>query len=301
VGKGRGLYGKTTEGGIGVHQFFEEALRFAAVRHDGQYRKGTNIPYLTHPVAVSMLLVGDRQPTQVVVAGLLHDLIEDTLTTPEEIEKRFGKEVKRLVEAVSEPGKHLSWEERKRMTIQHVHLMHYDEVALLAADKLHNLRSIRLDVESAGRQVWDRFNRPLRDQSWYYHELLHAFKPYTQTTTLIESFEAELDLLFYGVEEGRAEKLDKLFSVIQFGFREEDWLQETPTLCQTAYELKEAMQKGHCHGTADNRQEPHVLSEPLKEVGLWERLTLSERRAIDELSYRLALRTDEIVARMNVN
>jgi len=152
------------EGGIAVHQLIEEALRFAAVRHDGQFRKGTNIPYLTHPVAVSMLLVEDRQPVPVVAAGLLHDLLEDTLTTPEEIEERFGSEVRRLVEAVSEPGKHLSWEERKRMTIQHVQTMQYDEVALLAADKIHNLRSIRLDVESAGKQVWDRFRR-VRDRA----------------------------------------------------------------------------------------------------------------------------------------
>ncbi|WP_233546702.1 hypothetical protein [Exiguobacterium sp. AM39-5BH] len=104
----RTLY-EPIEEGIAVHQLIEEALRFAAVRHDGQFRKGTNIPYLT--------------------------------------------------QAVSEPVKHLSWEERKRMTVQHVQTMQYDEVALLAADKLHNLRSIRLDVESAGEHVWDRFRR----------------------------------------------------------------------------------------------------------------------------------------------
>ena len=104
-----------------MHQLIEEALPFAAVLHDGQFRKGTNVPYLTHPVAVSMLLVEDRQPVPVVAAGLLHDLLDDTLTTAEEIEERFGSEVRRLVQAVSEPNKHLSWEERKRMTIQHVH------------------------------------------------------------------------------------------------------------------------------------------------------------------------------------
>ncbi|MGY0202326.1 HD domain-containing protein [Acinetobacter soli] len=65
--------------------------------------------------------VEDRQPVPVVAAGLLHDLLDDTLTTAEEIEERFGSEVRRLVQAVSEPNKHLSWEERKRMTIQHVH------------------------------------------------------------------------------------------------------------------------------------------------------------------------------------
>lgn len=279
-----------------MHQIIEEALRFAAVRHDGQFRKGTNIPYLTHPVAVSMLLVEDRQPVPVVVAALLHDLLEDTLTTPDELSERFGYEVTRLVKAVSEPGKHQSWEERKRMTIQHVRTMQYDEVALLAADKLHNLRSIRLDVESAGKQVWDRFNRPLRDQSWYYHELLHALKPFAQTTTLIEAFETEMNLLFYGVEEGRTEKLEKLFGVIKHGFREEEWLQETTTLCQTAFELNETMREGYRHGTEVNQPELDALSVQLKEAGLWERLSLPALQAIDELSYRMALQSDEIVA-----
>lgn len=289
------------EGGIAVHQLIEEALRFAAVRHDGQFRKGTNIPYLTHPAAVSMLLVEDRQPVPVVAAGLLHDLLEDTLTTPEEIEERFGSEVRRLVEAVSEPGKHLSWEERKRMTVQHVQTMQYDEVALLAADKLHNLRSIRLDVESAGRQVWDRFRRPLRDQSWYYHELLQAFRPFRQTTTLIESFETELNLLFYGVADERFEKLGKLFDVIQHGFHEEDWLQETTTLCQTAYELHEAMREGYRHGTDVNQPELDGLSAQLKEAGLWKPLPLPILQAIDELSYRTAMPGDDVVAHLRVN
>ncbi len=248
-----------------------------------------------------MLLVEDRQPVPVVAAGLLHDLLEDTLTTAEEIEERFGSEVRRLVQAVSEPNKHLSWEERKRMTIQHVHTMQYDEVAILAADKLHNLRSIRLDVESAGKQIWDRFRRPLRDQSWYYHELLQALTPFRQTTTLIESFETELNLLFYGVTEERSDKLEKLFDVIQHGFHEEDWLQETSTLCQTAYELHEAMREGYRHGTDVNQPELDALSAQLKEAGLWERLPLPMLQAIDELSYRTAMPVDDVVAHLRFN
>ncbi|WP_236634544.1 MULTISPECIES: HD domain-containing protein [unclassified Exiguobacterium] len=279
-----------------MQQIIEQALRFAAVRHDGQFRKGTNIPYVTHPVGVSMLLVEDRQPVPVIVAGLLHDLLEDTLTTSEELTERFGSEVTRLVLAVSEPEKHHSWEERKRMTIQRVSTLQYDEVALLVADKLHNLRSIRFDVESAGKQVWDRFNRPLRDQSWYYHELLHAFQPFAQTTTLIEAFETELNLLFYGVEEERSEKLEKLFGVIKYGFHEEEWFQETSTLCQTAYELNETMREGYRHGFMVNQPELDALSAQLREAGMWERLPLPTLQAIDELSYRMALKSDELVA-----
>ncbi|TCI56257.1 bifunctional (p)ppGpp synthetase/guanosine-3',5'-bis(diphosphate) 3'-pyrophosphohydrolase [Exiguobacterium sp. SH1S21] len=278
-----------------MHQLIEEALRFAAVRHDGQFRKGTNIPYVTHPVAVSMLLVEDRQPIPVVAAGLLHDLLEDTLTTAEEIEQKFGREVARLVQAVSEPGKHHSWEERKRMTIQKVHTLQYDEVALLAADKLHNLRSIRLDIEREGKQVWGRFKRPLRDQSWYYHELLHALQPFSQTTSLIDEFEIELNLLFYGVEEDRDEKLNKLFDVIGHGFHEDDWLQESSTLCQTAYELNESMREGYRHGSEAERLELETLKDQLQDSGLRQDLSIPVLQAINELSYRAALRSEDVI------
>lgn len=278
-----------------MHQLIEEALRFAAVRHDGQFRKGTTIPYVTHPVAVSMLLIEDRQPIPVVAAGLLHDVLEDTSTTAEEIERQFGREVARLVQAVSEPGKHHSWEERKRVTIQKVHALQYDEVALLAADKLHNLRSIRLDIEREGKQVWGRFKRPLRDQSWYYHELLHALKPFGQTTSLIDEFEIELNLLFYGVEEERDEKLNKLFSVIGHGFHEDDWLQESSTLCQTAYELNESMRGGYRHGSEAERLELETLKDQLKSDGVDEDLPFPVLQAINELSYRAALRHEDVI------
>jgi len=178
--------------------------------------------------------------------------------------------------------------------------MQYDEVAILAADKLHNLRSIRLDVESAGKQIWDRFRRPLRDQSWYYHELLQAFKPFRQTTTLIESFETELNLLFYGAADERFAKLGKLFDVIQRGFHEEDWLQETTTLCQTAYEIHETLREGYRHGTDVNQPELDGLSAQLKEAGLLEPLPLPMLQAIDELSYRTAMPIDDVAAHLKV-
>lgn len=278
-----------------MQQLIEEALRFASIRHEGQFRKGTNIPYVTHPVSVSMLLVEDRQPIPVVAAGLLHDLLEDTLTTADEIDQQFGSEVARLVQAVSEPGRHHSWEERKRMTIQKVPTLQYDEVALLAADKLHNLRSIRLDIEREGKQVWGRFKRPLRDQSWYYHELLDVLQPFKQTTTLIDAFETELNLLFYGTEENRVEKLSKLFGVIGRGFHEEDWLQECTTLCQTAYELNESMREGSRQWSEAERIELEMLNVQLTESGIKQELSLPVLRAITELSYRTALRSEDIV------
>lgn len=281
-----------------MHQLVEEALRFAAIRHDGQFRKGTHIPYVTHPVAVAMLLTEDRQSMPVVVAGLLHDLLEDTLTTTIEINERFGPEVARLVEAVTEPDKSLSWEERKRAMVQRVHALGYDEVALFAADKLHNLRSIRLDIDQVSKGVWERFRRPLRDQSWYYHELLEALRPFHSTTGLIEAFETELNLLFYGVEEERERKLQKLITVVTDGFEEEDWVQEAPTLCQTAFELNNVMREGYRQESPIDLLEVTALAEQLREAGRRDDFPLPVLSGLNELSYRAALTTEDVIALM---
>lgn len=281
-----------------MHQQVEEALRFAAVRHDGQFRKGTGIPYVTHPVAVAMLLTEDCQPVPVVAAGLLHDLLEDTLTTTAEIRERFGPEVARLVEAATEPDKNLSWEERKRTMVQRVHTLRYDEVALFTADKLHNLRSIRLDIDQVGKSVWGRFKRQLRDQSWYYHELLEALRPFKSTTGLIEAFETELNLLFYGVEEEREVKLQKLISVVTGGFEEEDWVQEAPTLCQTAFELNNVMREGYRQDSPSDLLEVTTLAEQLREAGWQIDFPLPVLSGLNELSYRAALKTEDVIALM---
>ncbi|MCT4784605.1 MULTISPECIES: HD domain-containing protein [Exiguobacterium] len=261
-----------------MHRLVEEALRFAATRHDGQFRKGSRIPYVTHPVAVAMILTEDHQPVPVVAAGLLHDVLEDTFTTKEELVEAFGPEVARLVEAVSEPDKSLSWEERKQTMLTRIPSLEYDEIALLVADKLHNLRSIRLDIEQVGKGVWSRFRRPLRDQSWYYHELLEALQPFRSTSGLIEVFEQELNRLFYGTEVDREHKLQKLSTVVTVGFQEEDWVQEAPTLYQTACELDETMRANDRNGTGGRNES--VL------IGL------------TELSYRTALTSDDVLSLM---
>lgn len=116
-----------------------------------------------------------------------------------------------------------------------------------------------------------------------------------QTTTLIESFETELNLLFYGVKEGREEKLDKLFGVIRHGFHEEDWLQESTTLCQTAFELNEALRAGYRHRSEADQSELNVLALQLEEAGLLGQFPLPTLQAIDELSYRTALQVETIV------
>jgi (p)ppGpp synthase/HD superfamily hydrolase len=86
----------------GTNMIFK-VIEFATLAHSGQYRKGTKIPYIVHPLAVGQILIEHGCSVQVVIAGILHDTLEDTRVTIGEINDLFGKEVADLVQAVSEP------------------------------------------------------------------------------------------------------------------------------------------------------------------------------------------------------
>jgi (p)ppGpp synthase/HD superfamily hydrolase len=120
------------------------AISFASIKHEQQRRKGgRHIPYINHPIEVVRLLweVGKVREEDVLLAGILHDTIEDTHTTPEELEEAFGKNVRELVQEVSD-DKSLSKAERKRLQI--IHAPHKSDGAkqIKLADKCANLYDI---------------------------------------------------------------------------------------------------------------------------------------------------------------
>ena len=93
-----------------------DALQFATNAHSGQFRKGTKIPYIVHPVTVMQTLIEYGASDDAVMAGILHDTLEDTPTTVADLEQNFGKRITHLVIGASEMDKSLSWEERKEHT-----------------------------------------------------------------------------------------------------------------------------------------------------------------------------------------
>jgi (p)ppGpp synthase/HD superfamily hydrolase len=97
-----------------------KAIEFSTKAHTGLYRKGTKIPYITHPLNVAQILIEYECPESVVTAGILHDTLEDTQATVDDIRDAFGYEVADLVNAVSEPNKSDTWENRKAHTIKHL-------------------------------------------------------------------------------------------------------------------------------------------------------------------------------------
>jgi (p)ppGpp synthase/HD superfamily hydrolase len=152
-----------------------DALEFAAAQHREQVRKGTGIPYLVHPLGVMQLLIEHDAPEPAVVAGVLHDVLEDGDATISDLEAQFGADVARLVAALSEPDKGAAWEDRKRHTIHDLEDATQEVLLAACADKLHNLRSIQVDLASQGDALWERFKRGRKQQAWYYRELAKVF------------------------------------------------------------------------------------------------------------------------------
>ena len=93
------------------------AIDVAMRAHQNQFRKGTAIPYVTHPLAVGIILAKAGCADEVIVAGILHDTVEDTPMTLDNLRDLFGEKVADIVKGASEPDKSLPWEDRKRHTL----------------------------------------------------------------------------------------------------------------------------------------------------------------------------------------
>ena len=177
-----------------------KAIAFAAQAHTGHFRKGTKIPYIAHPLCVAKILIQMGCSEPVVIAGVLHDTLEDTPVTRDAIREIFGEEIADLVESVSElPKNDFSWEERKEHTLKRLETASSDVLVLCLADKLDNIRSIRDDLATIGEQIWHRFKRPKESQQWYYKNMAGIFsKRLTdeKSRPLVADYLAEVRFIF---------------------------------------------------------------------------------------------------------
>jgi len=158
---------------------YEHALVFAHNIHRGQWRKGTDIPYMAHLLAVSSLVLEAGGDEDQAIAGLLHDMLEDqgARTSFEEIQQLFGGEVARIVRACSDTEElpKPPWRDRKAAYLQHLDDADPAVLRVSLADKLHNSRSILTDLRENGDELWERFNASREDQLWYYQGLAAVF------------------------------------------------------------------------------------------------------------------------------
>jgi len=150
------------------------AIETAVRAHRNQFRKGTEIPYIVHPLAVGIILAKAGCSDDVIAAGILHDTVEDTSTTLHFVREKFGRKIASIVEGCSEPDKSLPWEERKEHTIESLKSAPLEVRLVSCADKLHNLRTIVAEHSEIGDEIWKRFKRGRAEQEWYYRAMVEV-------------------------------------------------------------------------------------------------------------------------------
>lgn len=174
-----------------MNQEIKKALDFAVMAHNGQTRKCSNIPYIVHPIGVGLLLMNNRESDCVIMAGFLHDILEDTDFAEEDLRINFGEEVLRLVLEASEPEhNNKSWEDRKIHTIENLENISENGIKVVIADKIDNLKSMNNDYFIMGESLWEKFNAPKDKQKWYYSEMRKIFeKRFSPENMLLRSFQ----------------------------------------------------------------------------------------------------------------
>ena len=182
-----------------------EAFAFAMVLHGTQERKGTEIPYITHLMAVASLVGEHGGDEDLVIAGLLHDAVEDQggEKTLCRIRERFGEKVARIVDACSDTDviPKPPWQHRKEAYIEHLDAVDADVRLVSAADKLHNARAIAADLRQIGDALWSRFTGTKEQTLWYYRKLADTFLRLDPDSAIAR----ELELVAREIEELSAE------------------------------------------------------------------------------------------------
>ncbi len=191
---------------------FFEAVELAAGCHADHTRKGTDIPYIGHLLAVCGLVIHAGGGEDEAIAALLHDVLEDRpeCVTPSEIERRFGRRVLEIIEGCSEglpddgaahPKRDAdNWPERQAAYIAHLADADPSVLRVSCADKVDNAGAIVADLRRHGATLWDRFHRGRDEQLWYYRCLVRAFRDRRQDlgddgVWLVDQLERQVELM----------------------------------------------------------------------------------------------------------
>jgi GTP pyrophosphokinase len=158
-----------------------QALALAVEAHTGQKRKGTDIPYVAHPMGVASIALDHGADEEQAMAALLHDAIEDGgVKYAALIREKFGDRVADIVEGCTDgvpdaAGRKAPWKVRKEQYIEHLKSASNDVLLVSGSDKLHNARAIVEDLLRIGTAVYDRFTATQEQTLWYYESLANIF------------------------------------------------------------------------------------------------------------------------------
>ena len=185
---------------------FDKAVIFAVKAHQGQQRRRESTPYIIHPLEVAAICATLTADLETLAAAVLHDTVEDTDTTIEEIRTLFGERVAELVASETEDKRddlppEFTWRIRKEESLQHLACSDDPGVReLWLSDKLANVRSLTRSYKSVGNELWNAFNqKDPSEQAWYYRSIVELLRDYSDTEAWRE-LKDDVEYIFDGVD-----------------------------------------------------------------------------------------------------
>lgn len=181
--------------------FFDKAITFAIKAHSGVERRGKDFPYIIHPMEACAIVATITKDQELLAAAALHDVVEDTEYTEDDIRKEFGDRVAKLVASESDTmiegqTEEESWKARKIAAIDRLANASYDAKVVAIGDKLSNARALLRDYHELGDKLWDRFHvKDKKDHEWHYRGLVASLSDLKGTEAYTE-FAETIDKLF---------------------------------------------------------------------------------------------------------
>lgn len=193
-----------------------QAMIFAAEKHDGAVRKGSDIPYIVHPMEAAAIAATITDDQEILAAAALHDVMEDCGVTYEELRERFGERVARIVREDSQcqsdaRGARAPWSVRKRAAVEKLAGYDRDAKLIVLADKLSNIRAMYRDFSRDGVEMFAKFNHSdMRAHAWYYRSCTAHVKAEFGDTSAWRELNALVEFVFDGVQSVAPEQIDSI-------------------------------------------------------------------------------------------
>lgn len=181
----------------------DKAIIFAVKAHTNTERRGKGFPYIVHPMEAVEIVSTITADQELLAAAALHDVVEDTEVTVEEICKRFGERIAHIVDSESDKftagvSEEDSWHDRKQAAINRLAKASYESKIVALGDKLSNMRAIYRDYTEIGDELWKRFHASdPKDHEWHYRGLAESLSELSDTFAYKE-FVALIDKVFKG-------------------------------------------------------------------------------------------------------
>lgn len=179
----------------------DRAIVFALRAHAGTERRGKGFPYIVHPLEAVEIVATMTADQELLAAAALHDTVEDTDVTIEQIREEFGEHIASLVEAESDikvtgVSKEESWRIRKQAAIDRLAAAPLDAKMVALGDKLSNMRAIARDYSEQGDALWTLFRmKDRKDHEWHYRGLAASLRE-LQDTFAYKEFEQLINQVF---------------------------------------------------------------------------------------------------------